>query len=83
MNVTLSAEHRRWLTQQVADGKFATVEDCVASAIEQLRISSKLDLEWARPHLAAAEASLARGEGIEGKQFLDRLGQRLAELKAR
>lgn len=81
MDVTLSAEHRRWLTQQVANGTFATIEEGVASAIEQLRTAVELDVDWAQPLVAAADASLARGDGIEGERFLERLERRLGELK--
>lgn len=81
MNIHISAEHRKWLSDQVADGTFASFDDAVAWAIEGAIHFSGDELNWARPFLESADASLARGEGISGDEFLTRLERRLEALR--
>jgi Arc/MetJ-type ribon-helix-helix transcriptional regulator len=81
MNVQLSPAHQKWLADQVSAGTFASVDDAVAWAIEGMMRLTDDDLTWARPYLENGEASLARGEGIPGDDFLARLDGRLDALR--
>lgn len=85
MNVRLSPEHESWLAARVAVGQFASVEEAVARAIEELMSLAELppghDLAWCRPILAQAETSIARGEGVSGDEFLDELDRKLMTLR--
>lgn len=63
MTITLPHEQREWLEAQVAAGVFPSIDAAVQQAIaDKMTLSD--DFEWARPYIEAADASLARGEGI-------------------
>jgi antitoxin ParD1/3/4 len=81
MNLQLSPAHRKWLTEQVSAGTFASIDDALAWAIEGVIHIADDDLEWARPLIKEAEASFARGEGIPGDDFLAWLDHRLYALR--
>jgi antitoxin ParD1/3/4 len=81
MNIRLSPEHEKWLSEQVAAGAFASIDDALAWVIEGVIHIADDDLEWARPLIAEAEASFARGEGIPGDDFLAWLDHRLDTLR--
>ena len=81
MSIHLKADHEQWLSQQVAEGRFASIDEAVAQAIEALRLDAEDDDEWVRPYLEEAEAELARGEGIPGDVFLAELRERIAQLR--
>jgi Arc/MetJ-type ribon-helix-helix transcriptional regulator len=81
MNVRLSPSHRKWLAEQVSSGAFPSIDAALAWAIEGMMPLANDDLEWARPFLASGEASLARGEGVEGEEFLARLDRTIETLR--
>lgn len=82
MTIHLKADHEQWLTQQVAEGRFASVEEAVAHLIEAYKSGAEVeDDEWVRPLLAEAQASLARGDGIAGDVFLAEMRQRMDALR--
>ena len=81
MNVHLSPEHEKWLSEQVASGAFASIYAAVAWAIESMIPVADDDLEWTRPYLEQGDASLARGDGVPGDEFLARLDRRLEALR--
>jgi Arc/MetJ-type ribon-helix-helix transcriptional regulator len=82
MHLALKPEHQKWITEQVARGNFSSPSEVLDSAIEQFRICSDLNLDWASDLIAAGDASLAEGRSISGEEFFSRLDARLAELKA-
>ncbi len=81
MNVHLSPEHRKWLSDQVSAGTFASVDEALAWAIQGMIPVADDAMAWARPYLEKADASLARGEGISGDEFLAGLDRRLESLR--
>jgi Arc/MetJ-type ribon-helix-helix transcriptional regulator len=81
MNIRLSPQHEKWLSEQVASGTFASIDAALAWAIEGVMHFADDDLEWARPYLEKGDASLARGEGISGDEFLAQLDRRLDTLR--
>lgn len=81
MEVRISAAHQKWLSDQVSAGTFASFDDAIAWAIESVTHFAGDELDWARPFLDRADASLARGEGIPGNEFLTRLERRLEALR--
>ena len=82
MTIHLKADHEQWLSQQVAEGRFTSVDEAVAQAIEALRLDAEdEDDEWVRPYLEEAEASIARGEEIPGDVFLAELRERIAQFR--
>jgi Arc/MetJ-type ribon-helix-helix transcriptional regulator len=81
MDIRLSPEHLEWLAREVAAGHFPSIDAAIASAVEALRSVAEADLEWARPYIETADASLARGEGIPGDEFLAELDRKLELLR--
>jgi Arc/MetJ-type ribon-helix-helix transcriptional regulator len=81
MNVRFSPAHRKWLSDQVSTGAFASIDEAVAWAIDGMMHVAGDDLEWARPYIEKGDASLAHGEGIPGDEFLARLDRRLDTLR--
>jgi antitoxin ParD1/3/4 len=63
----VTPEQLKWIEQQVARGKFASVEDAVRLAVADLMVVDADDLEWAEPLVDEARASIARGEGAAAK----------------
>jgi antitoxin ParD1/3/4 len=69
ITLTLTPEQEAWLQAQVAAGDFATVEEAARRLLDDriAQIASRDeddDLEWARPLLDEARASIARGESL-------------------
>lgn len=73
MSIHLTAEHQKWLMDQVAEGRFASVDAAVAQAIEALRLDDENDDAWVLPLLAEAEEQVTRGETIPGEEVTERL----------
>ena len=62
MNIRLSPEQQQWLEEQVAAGRFNSVDDAVATAVADLMAGEDGDLTWATPYLDEAREAAARGE---------------------
>ena len=84
MTVTLTPEQMRWIEAAVAAGQFPSVEDAVRVALADLKLSLDLaDLSWAKPYIDEARAQVARGEVVDGDEFLARLDQGIDALRSR
>jgi antitoxin ParD1/3/4 len=83
MTITLTPEQLRWIEQQVAGGKFESVEDAVRLAVADLMAAEAGDLAWARPLVDEARASLARGEGIPAESVKAEVDAYLKAIGAR
>jgi Arc/MetJ-type ribon-helix-helix transcriptional regulator len=81
MKVRLSPEHKTGLSEQVAAGQFASIDAALVWAIEGMMHFADGELEWARPYIEKGDASLARGEGTAGDEFLAGLYHRLEKLR--
>jgi antitoxin ParD1/3/4 len=73
MTVQLSPEQQRWLEDQVKAGHLASLEQAVAVAIADLMATVDDDLEWAKPLVDEAIASIDRGEGIPADEAWARI----------
>jgi antitoxin ParD1/3/4 len=62
MTITLTPEQQKRLEAAVAAGQFASVEEAVRFAVDQLVVDDLGDLAWAKPYLDEARESIARGE---------------------
>ena len=62
MTITLTPEQQKRLEPAVAAGQFASVEEAVRFAVDQLVVDDLGDLSWAKPYLDEARAHIARGE---------------------
>ena len=59
MQIQLTREHEDWLRAQVAAGRYASLEEAVAEAIEALKIEDE-GLAWAEPLVEEGLAELDR-----------------------
>ena len=57
MQIQLTKEHEEWLRSQVAVGRFSTLEEAVAEAIDSLKTEDD-DLAWAKPLVEEGLAEL-------------------------
>lgn len=78
MQISLTQEHEAWLRAQVAAGRFASLEEAVAEAIDSLRGEDE-ELAWAKPLVEEGLAELDRGEAIPAEEVFARVEARLRE----
>jgi Arc/MetJ-type ribon-helix-helix transcriptional regulator len=78
MNVPLRPDQEDWLKAQVAAGRFASLEEAIASAVAGLRLQDAVDDAWAKPLIDEALEALDRGEGTPWRK-----GEALERIKAR
>jgi Arc/MetJ-type ribon-helix-helix transcriptional regulator len=66
MTITLTPEQQQRLEAAVATGQFASVEEAVRLAIDNLMgtDAEPADLSWVKPYLDEARAEIARGETL-------------------
>ena len=76
MSIQLTKEHEDWLLGQVAAGRFSSLEEAVAEAIDGLK-SDGDDLAWAKPLVEEGVAELDRGEAIPAEEVFARIEARL------
>jgi len=83
MTIQLSPEQQRWLEAQVEAGHFSSLEQAVAVAIADLMATVEDDLDWAKPLLDEARASIARGEGMTLEEHRARIAAKLESSRGR
>lgn len=70
MAIALTPQQQAWLEVAVAEGRFASVEDGVQEAVDQLMLAwahppiDPTDDDWVKPLIDEGLASLERGEGM-------------------
>jgi Arc/MetJ-type ribon-helix-helix transcriptional regulator len=83
MNITLPPDQLEWLEAQVEAGRFNSVDEALVVAVADLKAMRDDDLEWAKPYVDEARASVARGDVSSGEDFLARLDARIERLRSR
>ena len=83
MNIKLSSEQQKWLEDQVASGRFGSVDEALALAVADMMAVGSDDLDWARPYVDQARASIARGDVMSGEDYLQRLDGKIERLRSR
>ena len=81
MNIRLPADQQKWLEEQVAAGRFGSVDDAVALAVADLMAVDNDDLAWAKPGVEEARAAAARGEVLSLEEAVADIDAHLASLK--
>jgi Arc/MetJ-type ribon-helix-helix transcriptional regulator len=81
MNIRIPANQQKWLEQQVAAGRFGSVDDAVAVAVADLMATEGDDLAWAKLDVEEARAAAARGEVVPLDDALADIDAHLAALK--
>ncbi len=83
MTIQLSKSSETWLLQEVAAGRFASLDEAVEVALEQLRIAADdvadEDLLTHKSSIDEAVAQLDRGEGILSDDVFAGLRDRIAQ----
>ena len=72
MNIQLTKEHEDWLRRLVAAGRFASLEDAIAEAVDKLK-SEDHDLSSAKPLVDEGLSELDRGEAIPAEEAFARI----------
>ncbi len=81
MNIALKPDQQKWLTEQVASGAFASVEDAIALAVAGLMSApDDDDLGWAKPLVDQARGAIARGEGVPASVAQSEVAEQLRRL---
>jgi Arc/MetJ-type ribon-helix-helix transcriptional regulator len=83
MNIKLSSEQQKWLEDQVAAGRFGSVDAALTLAVADLMAADIDDLDWAKPHVEQARASVARGDVISGEVWFERIDSKLGHRRVR
>ena len=81
MNIKLPGNQQKWLEEQVASGRFDSVDDAVALAVADLMRIGDDDLSWAKPYVDEGRAAAARGETVSLDEALGDIDAHLAALK--
>jgi Arc/MetJ-type ribon-helix-helix transcriptional regulator len=81
MNVRLPADQRKWLEQQVAAGRFSSIEEAVAAAVTGLIVTETDDLAWAKADVDEARAAASRGDVVPLDDAIADIDAYLASLK--
>ena len=77
MMITLSSKQVAWLEEQVRRGVLPSVEEGVREAVARMMPPDVDNLEWVRPYLDEARASVARGEVHEAEDVLAAMDEHL------
>ncbi len=67
MQIHLTKDQEDWLQPQVAAGRFSSLEEALAEAIDSLRAEDEA-LAWATPLVDEGLAELDRGESIPAEK---------------
>jgi antitoxin ParD1/3/4 len=76
MNIQLTKEQEDWLRGQVAAGRFSSLDEAIAEAVDSLKGEDD-DLSWAKPLVDEGLSELDRGEAIPAGEVFARVEARL------
>ena len=80
MNINFPREQREWLEAQVKAGAYDSLDDAVASIIAEHMELDIGDLDWAKPLVDEALASLDHGEGLTLEEYRARMAECFGKL---
>jgi antitoxin ParD1/3/4 len=83
MNVKLPPEQQEWLDDQVAAGRFSSMDEALSTAVADLMAMHGDDFAWAKPYVDQARASVARGDVLSGEEYFKRLNAKIEALRSR
>jgi Arc/MetJ-type ribon-helix-helix transcriptional regulator len=81
MNVKLPQHERKRLEEQVAAGRFASIDEAVAIAVADLMAIAGDYFSWAKPYADEARAAAASGETLSLEEAVGDIDAHLATLK--
>ena len=80
MDITLPREQQEWLEAQVRAGAYESVDEALASIVAEHMLIDVDVLDWAKPLVDEARASIARGEGMTLEEYRARMDKRFGKL---
>jgi len=80
MAVTLQKNHENLLREEVAAGRFASIDEAVAFALDHFLPGDLDDLAWLRADLDAARGRIAPGAHQTIADYRAKLEQRLSRM---
>ena len=69
MSITLTPDQTAWLSAQVAEGNFPSIDDAARTIIDERIVFESEDLDWVKPLLDEARAGLKRGETVSSEEI--------------
>jgi Arc/MetJ-type ribon-helix-helix transcriptional regulator len=83
MNIQLPLDQQKWLEEQVEAGRFASLDEAIAAAVDDMRLSQiDDDLSWAKPLVDQARESVERGDVLSKEEFFERMDATLKRLRS-
>ena len=82
MQITLDKQQEKFVTAQLATGKFTHAEEVVRLALRLLEKSQTEEQEWitaTRAKVEIAVAEMERGEGLDGETFVAEILERFQQ----
>lgn len=80
MTISLTPQQHRWLESQVTAGHYSSVDEAARAIIEERMAVDGEGVDWVKPLLDEARASIAAGAGVPYEQVQDRLADRIRKL---
>jgi antitoxin ParD1/3/4 len=80
MHITLPREQQEWLEAQVRAGAYDSIDDALSQFVGEHMNLDIDDLDWAKPLVDEARASIARGEGMTLQEHRARMAERFGKL---
>jgi Arc/MetJ-type ribon-helix-helix transcriptional regulator len=83
MNIQLPPDQQKWLEEQVKAGHFASLDEAIAAAVDDLRLSKvDDDLSWAKPYVDEARKSVESGDVLSKEELFERMDATLKRLRS-
>jgi Arc/MetJ-type ribon-helix-helix transcriptional regulator len=83
MNIQLPPDQQKWLEEQVKAGHFASLDEAIAAAVDDLRLSKvDDDLSWAKPYVEEARKSVESGDVLPKEELFERMDATLKRLRS-
>jgi antitoxin ParD1/3/4 len=83
MNIQLPPDQQTWLEEQVKAGHYASLDEAIAGAVDNLRLSQINDVSWMKPYVDEALDQVERGEVLSAEEFHDRMQATLHRIRSR
>jgi antitoxin ParD1/3/4 len=80
MNITLPREQQEWLEAQVKAGAYESIDDALSQFVAEHMELDLDDLDWAKPLVEEARASVERGETMTLEEYRAMMDQRFGKL---
>ena len=80
MNITLPREQQEWLEAQVKAGTYESIDDALSQFVAEHMELDLDDLDWAKPLVEEARASVERGETMTLEEYRAMMDQRFGKL---